>query len=174
MARAVQYTIHYTHVMAWAAQYTIHNTQYTYYGQRCIMRNTQYACYDTATQYTIRMLWPGLCNTQYNIHMLWSGLHNTQYTCYCQACTLHSIRGDTIPTTMPLLLVAMWPDVSHWRFFGHFWRHSSVKRESICAHLNGQRQSRRKRGVCSLRIFKCLRRKLSDFSIWRQNNLEAR
>ena len=80
--------------------HTKHNTRYTSYGQRCIMRNTLNACYDTATQYTIRMLWPGLCNTQYNIHMLWSGLHNTQYTCYCQACTLHSIRGDTIPTTM--------------------------------------------------------------------------
>ena len=43
--------------------------------------------------------------------------------------------------------------VSHWRFFGHFWRHSSVKRESICAHWNGQRQSRRKRGVSSQRIY---------------------
>ena len=81
--------------------HTIHNIRYTYYCQCCVMHNALYACYDTATQYTIRMLWPGPCNTQYTIkHMLWPGLNNTQYTCYCQACAIHSIRGDTIPTTM--------------------------------------------------------------------------
>ena len=103
----------------------LHNTQYACYGQCCVMRNTLYACYDMATQCTIRMLWPGPHNTQYTIHMLWPGLHNTQYTCYCQACAIHSIRGDTIPTTMspPSGRHVAW-SVSHWRFFGHFWRHS--------------------------------------------------
>ena len=69
------------------------------------MRNTLYACYCTATQYTIRMLWPGPCNTQYTIVYRYKcygqdyTIHNT-HVIYCQACAIHSIRGDTIPTTM--------------------------------------------------------------------------
>ena len=158
--------------------HTIHNIRYTYYCQCCVMHNALYACYDTATQYTIRMLWPGPCNTQYTIkHMLWPGLHyaihmllpslrNTQYQ------RGHNPHNDVPSFWSPCGLMCLTEDSL--ATFGGIRHESSVKRESICAHWNGQRQSRRKRGVSSQRIFKCLRRRLSDLSNWRQNNVEAR
>ena len=132
------------------------------------LHNTQYACYMArAVQYTIHYTTHVMARTtQYTIHMLLPSLRNTQYQ------RGHNPHNDVPSFWSPCGLMCLTEDSS--ATFGGIRHESSVKRESICAHWNGQRQSRRKRGVSSQRIFKCLRRRLSDLSNWRQNNVEAR